>query len=61
MSTISTSVPISVAFFTASNTMPAASPPSAPETIGTPIRSAQVRNWPIAAARKVSPAASITE
>jgi hypothetical protein len=31
-----------------------------PVTIGTPIRSAQTFNWPMAAARNVSPAASIT-
>ena len=32
-----------------------------PATSGTPARSAQVASCPIAAARKVSPAASITE
>ena len=53
-------MPVSVACLTASNTIPAGSPPSLPVTIGTPTRSAQVRSWPIAAARKVSPAASMT-
>jgi hypothetical protein len=37
------------------------SPPSGPVTMGTPRRSAQTLSWPMAAARKVSPAASITE
>jgi hypothetical protein len=35
--------------------------PSGPVTMGTPRRSAQTLSWPMAAARKVSPAASITE
>ena len=40
--------------------MLAGSPPSAPARIGTPIRSAHTRSCSIAAARKVSPAASMT-
>ena len=51
---------VAVACFTASNTMPALSPPSGPAMIGTPSRSAQTLSCPIAAARKVSPATSIT-
>ena len=53
-------IPVAVACFTASKTIPAASPPSLPNTMGTPSRSAQTFNCPIAAARKVSPAASMT-
>ena len=48
-------MPVAVACLTASKTMPAASPPSGPLTIGTPRRSAQTLSWPMAAARKVSP------
>jgi hypothetical protein len=57
---ISTSMPSAVAFLTPSNTIAEASPPSGPEMMGTPIRSAQILSCPIAAARKVSPAARRT-
>ncbi len=58
---MSTSDPAALAFSKASQARPAASAPSLEETTGEPVRSPQIFSCSMAAARKVSPAASITE
>ena len=57
----STSACASRAAVSASKARPAASAPCAPETTRAPVRSPQIFNCSIAAARKVSPAASTTD
>ncbi len=54
------SIPRLWAACSASYTTAPGSPPSGPETTGQPARSPQMRSWSIAAARKVSAAASNT-
>ena len=54
-------MPSALARLRASKASPAASAPCAPLTTGVPVRSPQTRSCSIAAARKVSPAASITD
>ena len=61
VSTSSTSARPSFARPMASKINPAASAPGSPETTGQPVRWPQICNCSTAAARKVSPAANITE
>ncbi len=61
VSTSSTSVPAAFAFCSASKASPEASAPWLPETTSAPVRSPQTLSCSIAAARKVSPAASMTD
>ena len=56
----STSLPLARAFSSASKARPAASPPCLPATNSAPVRLAQIPSCSMAAARKVSPAASVT-
>ncbi len=60
VSMISTSEPASLAFSKASQARPEASAPSFEATTGEPVRSPQIFSCSIAAARNVSPAASMT-
>ena len=60
VSMMRTSAPVSFAAFSASKARPAASAPCSPATTVAPVRPPQIFSCSMAAARKVSPAASTT-